>query len=339
MHPFLRISIVLWAVALLWACLPVASAGVPGQLAGYDLSEYSRLTSQVCPEFATYVTDHFVMVYEGPSFLVVHSARLTESAHDDFYGAFNNFDVRPLGSRLFWACFNKHESYQKYAQQADQGDMSLLDGYYSAKTNRVALVWPSQASSVSDKEIIPASATQPPPGIMYASPTETSTTGLYPDVDAPRIRHEAAHQLAFNSGLFKRGVMYPIWASEGLAVNFEYGSIEQSDIAENNAERCQYLIEGFQSGKLVPFDDFVTMTNVEFGRESTSMVYAQAWGFFNFLYKEYRPQLKKYLSRLADVSVGRRTPEKIRHEFEAAFGSMHDVARRWDQYLVCLNAR
>ncbi len=51
------------------------------------------------------------------------------------------------------------------------------------------------------------------------------------------LTHEMTHQLAYNSGLQKRGVMYPLWVSEGLATFFEGSALPQWDPIGNTARR------------------------------------------------------------------------------------------------------
>lgn len=211
-------------------------------------------------------------------------------------------------------------------------DMSLLDGYYSARTNRVAFVWPSETPFANAKPTL-ASATSSPSDTMYALPMDAPRTTQDPVVDIPRVQHEAAHQLAFNSGLLTRGVMYPVWVSEGLAVNFEYGGMADCVAGGNNEDRRCHLSHALCSGSLVPLDEFVTQARVNYAHDDTTVVYAQSWAFFNFLYKERPEELKKYLKMIGQLPRGRRSGETMRREFETAFGPVSQMRTAWDSFV------
>ena len=69
-----------------------------------------------------------------------------EVTHDDFFTAFptDRFDHQALAGPAMWVCFQAPKRFDRYARLADRRDMSHLRGYYSARTNRVALLLDDQ---------------------------------------------------------------------------------------------------------------------------------------------------------------------------------------------------
>src|SRR5690349_23883131 len=81
-------------------------------------------------------------------------------------------------------------------------------GYYSARTNRVALY------------DLSADETAGPLGDAASRDEVTRRLSKFPSSVATVV-HEAVHQLAFNTGLQVRYADNPMWVSEGLAMYFE----------------------------------------------------------------------------------------------------------------------
>jgi hypothetical protein len=272
----------------------------------------------------THSTPHFVLLTDGPLEWSVQAGQLLELTRESFYGSFSGAGLSPapLNGRLVWVAFRHREEFNRYALGVDRLDMSWSDGYYSTRTNRVALVCNHHGeddghaahTAIADAKIMPS-----PRG--FANLAQTT--------------HEAAHQLAFNSGLQKRGVMYPLWASEGLATNFE-AEVPDRPIGpgQHNEYRRRQLLEAVRRGGLMPLSDFVVMTRVPVNDpRATHDVYAQSWAFFQFLFIHRPHQLKKYLQELAALEPGRRDQRTLRKEFQQAFGPIARLERPWNAYL------
>ena len=69
-------------------------------------------------------------------------------------------------------------------------------------------------------------------------------------------------QLAFNTGVQTRGVMYPLWVSEGLATNLEADGAGGLGLGRDNPGRRERLLRARAEGRLVPIADFLTLTRV-----------------------------------------------------------------------------
>jgi len=276
----------------------------------------------------TRVTPNFVLLTDAGSDWAAKAAHTLERTQDAFYRAFRSAGFAPaeLDDRLVWVAFSRRDDFHQYALNIDQLDMSWSDGYYSTRTNRVALVCDSGAPGRGH------SATASDSTEHFPQPSEGFT-------HLAQATHEAVHQLAFNSGLQKRGVMYPLWASEGLATNFEASSgVEPFGPHHDNAHRRRQLLRAAARGGLLPLHEFIVTTRVPVDDpDATHDLYAQSWAFFRFLFQHRPQQLRRYLAELGSLEPGRRDPATLRREFAKAFGRVDTLERSWQAYIRLLS--
>ncbi len=298
-----------------------------------------KLASQLGSDYWILNSEHFLIISSGEDHWAVKTGYLLERVYYQFHSAFRSagYGLEAEQEKLIWICFPSVDEFVTYADLADKVDMSWSDGYYSARTNRVALIRKARSPlSVS------AVASWTAPGRM-ADDTAPSSDGIYSKpgsfsgVDIKRATHEAAHQLAFNSGLQKRGVMYPFWASEGLATNFEADSIGQIELGRPDLTRRSRLLAANRNGKLMEIDEFMLMTRVSTGNgEQLRNMYAQAWVFFRFLWHKHPAKLRSYLKDLSTKDSGPRSSYVMRRELAKSFGSLEALNRSWRNYLAML---
>ncbi len=284
------------------------------------LAKASSISLQVQP------SEHFLLFHTGQTVWARRMTGLLERAHGDFRGWMKKtgFTAAPIKGRLIWVCFRRPDDFDRYSLESDQVDMSWTDGYYSAKTNRVALVLPPRTQQKHSDDAVE----------MAANNDDVTPFGPLPDtsnnVDARWITHELAHQLSFNCGVQKRGVMYPLWLSEGLATNFEADNSGRFGFGRDNQPRRQTLLEARAQGRLTKLFWFVSMDHLEpNGEEQARIDYAQCWGLFAFLSREHPDQLRQYLETVHALDVGSRDATTMRNEFVAAFGPIKPVEREW----------
>lgn len=265
--------------------------------------------------FDTVESDHFRLLIDTEAARPDMGATvgLLESTHNAFFAAFpaSRFDLGPLREPVTWVCFQASDQFSRYARLADRRDMSHLRGYYSARTNRVALL-------MDDLSI--ASTARSSRMTSNATEDHAAADTLAPRRIDRRISHEAVHQLAFNSGLYHRGVMYPLWAGEGLATNFERITVDPIGPAHDNPDRRSRLVEAARAGRLVPLSQFAVLVRLPRDPGDAADRYAQAWGLFHFLYRRHPAQLAKYLTAAAHTPPGWRDPQSLADAFTDAFG-------------------
>ncbi len=225
-------------------------------------------------------TEHFAIVHEPAAKYVPGTSRTLERTYQRFYEAFSKagFEPAPSQDRLVWICFPQQSGFNTYAMQAEGTDLSWLDSYYSTLTNRVAIVEPSPrllARGETEASLAPS-----PPVALAAREGVLPISTSGPPLDNARLTHELAHQLAFNSGLQKRGVMYPFWVSEGLATNFEFESPAGAGFEQGSTARRACLLKMRDAGELILLRQFIVQTKAPADTARSRRQYAQAWAFF-----------------------------------------------------------
>ncbi len=278
-------------------------------------------------------TKHFQLLHEPGAGFVPLAGRTLESAYRHFYEVFAQagFDLSRPKDRLVWLCFPQKSGFNQYALQVEGMDLSWLDGYYSTLTNRVAIVQ-------TDEQERPREEPAPPVDrdVRVAVTTHRSAReGVLPmsaagqRFDVTRLTHEVAHQLSFNSGIQRRGVVYPLWVSEGLATNFEFNGNESPGLDHINVPRLKGLQEAYTTGELAPLRQLVVQTTVPPDAVVGRRYYAQAWGFFHFILTERPENLRAYLHRVARTRTERRDATTLLAEFTEAFGPVEMLEPAW----------
>ncbi len=310
---------------------PAATAALPVLVA----------EAETASRWRTHQTDHFTLLYCGEPRPALRHAELLERAHARFHEAFGSapFRLEAPTDPLVALFFEEKADYLRYARQTDHVDMSWTLAYYSARTNRTAFfrygrhgtdpahAGGSDTTSALHEPLDPeAAATFRPLASHLALASAT---------------HEAAHQLAFNTGLQQRGVIYPLWASEGLATNFEL-TAEHAPFGpdSDNTARSDRLRDTYQNAGMLPLHEFVTLTRVPTSDpRATDEVYAQAWGLFRFLYLHRREGLADYLAAMRTAPKGHRDAVDLQDDFTAAFGPIHRLEPHWLAWVDSLDRR
>jgi hypothetical protein len=343
-----------WCV-LVTAWSATAFAGASAMASGpCDPSSWSRSTTGTAPttvsrlgyRFSRRDTPHFrlmCLATNCPSSVQAETGDLLERTYQRFYAEFKRagFELVPVEARLDWFVFDNPEQYRDFARRADGMDSPYLESYYSVKSNQVVVLQTSAAPGRPGRE------NQPDPGrtldllkpglaamdrqLTGEHDREHATGGR---LDVRRAVHEAAHLLAFNSGLQKPGVTYPLWVSEGLATSMESDSVESVGLNRENFRRLRQLRQARQDGRLMPLEEFVTLVQIAPGQAAAANdLYAQAWGLFNFLLNNRRTELRNYLRSVQQAEPEPRPTQTMLREFTDAFGSLERLDQSWRQYL------
>ncbi len=230
------------------------------------------------------------------------------------------FELQEPEIPLVALVFADRDSYRAYAKAELGQAVDNIVGYYSLRTNRIAMYDLTGVESLRQ------------PGDRRGNLRQINAMLSRPQA-APMVAtivHEATHQIAFNTGLHTRYADIPLWVSEGLAIYFEtpdlsssrgwrgIGAVNHSRLAtfqRNRATRRPGALTG-----LIANDQ--AMRNVRTGPDA----YAEAWALTYYL---LRRQPQAYLDYLQMLSVKRPLvwdveAERIR-EFEAYFGPIEQV--------------
>jgi len=281
----------------------------------------------------SYRAGHFLVFHDTDPQAARSTGALLSRTRQQFYQVITKagFHVHNLNHRLVCLLFAHKTAFVHYGEIADHQDMSWSGGYYSSRTNRIALYehsWmPRFANTTGVTAAGDDTATKPVPDTRQWAQTSIA-----------RTTHEAAHLLAFNSGLQKRGVMYPFWVSEGLATSFETEHPNQPfGPAEPNPVRQAGLLSAWHNRTLIPLKTFATMTTLPHtGPKTVNIAYSQAWGLFQYLYEHRTAALAAYLAQLAQEPVGWRPRSALRAEFVKVFGPTQALQAGWQAWLATL---
>jgi hypothetical protein len=276
--------------------------------------------------FKTLKTEHFCLISSLSPAEEEKIAYVLELSYRHFESLFkrHDFELRPPDNRLTWLAFNDTDSFNRYAIETEGRDLSWLTDYYSAGTNIVTIVTPEKISKWSldvTKSRLPD---------ILACPVDAQTNLV-------KLVHEAGHQLSFNTGLLKRKVMYPIWASEGLAMFFEQSLLsEYLHSCRYTSLRSQRLTRLYRGRKLIRLDELVSMSCVD-EDDCAIDVYAESWGLFQFLCEHRRDSLIQYFTSLYNLKPGYRSKKALHDEFVRAFGSLDKLEQQWNSFLDTLS--
>ena len=305
-------------VVALHAALAVSAGVCAG---GQPVSPVTQLAAALGPAYDIHRTDNFVIAYaDSQQAWASQTGQLLERVRAHFMQTFDaaGFSVNSPSEPCVWVCFDRPEDFYTYAAASEKRDMSWTQSYYSARTNRVALL-------------------RPAPGAILASETLEGGCSCDANEDARKTAHELAHQLSFNTGLLKRGVMYPLWVAEGVATFFETSALSDDQEIAANESRLNRLADLTTAGRLMNVEDLAVLTSLPPKDEDrTCDIYAQCWALFSFLLKEQPTQLQKYLATLAALPAGSRSPQTIRAEFVRSFGPMAAVQSQWQHDVAAL---
>ncbi|MBQ15693.1 MAG: hypothetical protein CMJ65_01075 [Planctomycetaceae bacterium] len=203
------------------------------------------------------------------------------------------------------------DEFNRFAKRDAGLDSTQAVGYYSMLTNRIVLY---------DLAAVPG---RPPAGTAAEIQRRLAT--------APRaiatVVHEAAHQVAFNSGLHRRLADNPLWLAEGMAVFFETPDLRSRTgwrtVGQVNRPRLARFVEFVrQRRRPGSLKSLVTVDRRFRDAPSEIDAYAEAWALSYYLMRARRKQYLAYLKTIAAKPLLRwDTPEVRQADFEAAFGN------------------
>ncbi len=316
------------------------------------------------PSFGLYESDHFLVVHDRPRAWAASRARMLELTRKRFLGVLSRADYRPLplGERLVCLSFARYDDFMNYARRIDRQKGDWFRGYYSSRTNRIAFFDVQSDPRLKEKSqgVGRLERRMAQLNEQTARAEATGDTALAARLGNARrlvqrqlaeerarwkqVRgltnithaiHEATHQLAFNTGIQKRGVMYPMWFAEGLATSFETiaPAAPFGPMQDNPHRRAAFLKEA-DNGGLLDYSTFVGQATPP--TESESMIgsaYAQSWALFVYLYRQKPQALRRYCFYKRSQKPGRLNESTLRNEFELHFGDPAAIGREVDRFV------
>src|SRR5262249_51006317 len=263
---------------------------------------------------------HFTLLTDADEQSASNLAGAMEDAYKTFYREVPAIGLRPLPppGRLVCVLFERNDDYRDFLKRFEGVNVPWAAGYYSWRTNRTTFF--NDRDNPVFKDIreemaqIDARIGELRAEMDRLAPSDTSkrvqirdnlrrSNATLADMDRrlrraanlatlAKTRHEATHQLFYNSGLQRRGRDYPFWLNEGLATNFEVCDAEgRAGPNFTNTYRLQSYRELQKSGGLLPLSEVLTQGPEE-TEESGRVVgrYAQAWALVHFLWNKHPEQ-------------------------------------------------
>lgn len=319
-----------WLIGAAFSLLTAGcSRGLVGVTPEGDAARCVSLASEMGVRLQMHPTNHFLLMSTANSESDRATGRFLDQVAERFYGSFGQagFSLSPPGYKLVCVCLDSYGELDAYGRKADGAEASWMDGYYSYRTNRVAVVRVGGTRR-------PQGATPLlPPGDGAAYAYSCGEAALRDGLNLTTATHEVAHQLAFNSGLQNPDATYPFWLTEGLAANFEADSSGAYGLAQQTSRYGRRLGDVKARGRLVPLAQFVGMIDAPACDQEIREAYAQAWGLFAYLLQHHREQLKGYLASLGEAPFGYQDSESLRRRFVAAFGAIDLLEKEFASFI------
>ena len=235
--------------------------------------------------------------------------------------------------------FATQDEFREYCGRDAMKWTDTLRGYYSPKSNRVALYDdPSLQNSVAaaPPRLVVGTASPPddrdcdsltPHGFSDDSAALLSSVA---GETANTIIHEATHQVGYNIGIHSRLGTTPTWLIEGLATLLEAPGMrvrgKSADGAKLNSGRLDWFTREYESRRKAGDLARMVATEEMFNNETLD-AYSSAWAFTYFM-TENPARARKFIGYLKTVTerdpLRPYTAEERLSDFTAAFG---DIAR------------
>ena len=291
----------------------------------------AKLENLIGGRFKLTHSAHFTILSDGDDQAAQMQADAMEDTYQLFYRNAASIGLRPMPppNRLVCILFEKFDDYTDFLKQFEGMENSWAGGYYSWRTNRASFFQDRDNPAFKEvrEKIASLEATikelheqmenlgdgQTARRLKIQDQLKHSNAALA-DINArlnyagristlSKTRHEAAHQLLFNSGIQKRGNSYPFWLSEGLAMLFE--SVNAQGAAGPSLVNG-YRLSGYrklqQNHELMPLTDLLHFTPKDNdSAEQVAAWYAQAWAVMHYLWNKQPARLAAYLTTMEQM--------------------------------------
>ncbi len=258
----------------------------------------NELRKQLLKEYRSFdvvTTNHYIICYNTSKAYAQWCGSLYERLYAGFHQYWKNRGIKltePDGPMLAMV-FSTPEAYAHYSEPEIGKAAGQIIGYYSFKTNRVAMY------DLTGMEKLRR------PGDKRSSPQEITQILARPDAESmvATIVHEATHQIAYNCGMHERFADIPLWVAEGLAEFFETPDLRSATgwksaggVNTMRLDRFRDYLPKRGAGSLQSL--LVDDKRMREPRQALD-AYAEAWAFNYFLLKRHGKQYNEYLQMLA----------------------------------------
>jgi len=293
-----------------------------------DSEAYRSAREALPPQFLNFETRRFVVLSDASPRWTREQTALLELTHYQFKRFARRFGLRPrpLRHKLVCVLFEEQEDYQKFAKDHDGVTAGWISGYYSPKHDRVVFY---------NIESDSAHARAPAPVLGFGHMARGRITDERVRASIATSIHETVHQLAFHTRIQSAQIQNPLWISEGLATAFETDQPRQAFGPEYDypirLRKFRELLE--DDASLIGLGELVRYTEMPDDHDETiTAVYHQSYALVSWLCRFRKIQMRDFLGALKRERPGRPTGQRHLELFEAAFGDVHSLERKWLRY-------
>ncbi len=304
------------------------------------------------PGYETSGSTHYLVV--APRDRVADYATLFEGVFRQVEQFFRvrGFRVTTPDNILVAVVFGTREEFEEYCRRDDVASPSSLRGYYSLRSNRVALFDDSRLlSAVTEK---PAGQT-PGPDVLPGMPGTSDNLAVTALLNGKSVQlglnqaaamssetanviiHEATHQVGHNIGIHSRMNRTPSWLMEGLATVLEAPGMRDKSShpgleSRLNSERLHWFQTQYESRRRLG-DIARIVADEEMFSTQVLDAYSAAWALTYFMSEN--PARTTQFARYIRIVESRDptklySPEDRLRDFQTAFG---DIARLEVEFL------
>ncbi len=268
-------------------------------------------TALLGPRFRAFETRWFVLVTDTSADRASALAAALDGAADRFLDISQRWGARvsrPEG-RMLVVFFAHQRDFLVYAGARDSVNARWMGGYYSSRRNAVALY--DDATSGQFAQAIGDAADAPDAGARAAALLREAH-----EATEAKAVHEAVHLLAFNTGLQRPGVVYPLWLTEGLAESFARGSLSGCARTSDSARRAAQSLQVDEAGAVLG-----RFTAPSGDAETIEGFYADSRRLFDALLERAPGDLAAFFADVASARQGAQPdPQAVAAMFAARFG-------------------
>jgi hypothetical protein len=301
---------------LVWSDQKVCLLARDGQFWEFspdDAANYRKTASYFSPYSAREMQDRLeaefgrrMEVTVTGHYVVVHPAGQAEVWAERFEQMFrefvHDFGVRGISTKqpelpLVAIVFTRQEDLLQYAVRDGVRLSADVLGYYSPKTNRVAL-------------------------FDFGAGRTTAADWRQ---NAATVIHEASHQVAFNAGVHNRFAPTPRWLAEGLGTMFEARGVWNAQDFPSQSDRInrgrlaqfkQYAATRHKSGTIQEL-----IASDRLFEQDPAAAYAESWALTFYLAETQSRAYADYLKKAADrPAFATYSAAQRLADFVAAFG-------------------
>jgi hypothetical protein len=234
-----------------------------------------RLEAEFGRQMEVTATGHYLVAHPAGQSAVW--AERFEQMYDEFV---HDFGVRGISTNppdlpLVAVVFTRRDSFMRYSLGEGYRFVGEVLGYYSPKSNRVAIL---------DATSLPAS-------------------GLDWRQNAATVIHETAHQVAFNTGVHSRFTVTPRWLAEGLGTMFEARGVWDPRMYPNRRDRINRgRLEDFNRNAATRHNAGTVQELIAgdkpFERDPIA-AYGESWALTFYLAENQPREFSEYLKKTA----------------------------------------